>query len=118
MRWMMIVVAAALFAAPVAGQSGEPAVAGAWMRMPVPDARLRVELAPAPAGESSTEWRTRLSAAQWGLLGAAAGCLGGALALGSTAREGEVAALRFNGCIAGGAVGGFLGGVYGLLTGG
>ena len=118
MRWM-IVVAAVLFAAPVAAQSGELATASdAWMRMPVADTRLRVEPAAAPVGEhDATEWAPR-SSVQWMFIGAAVGCVGGALLMGSSADEGEVAATRFNGCVLGGSAGIFLGGLYGLLTGG
>jgi hypothetical protein len=115
----MIVLAAVLLAAPLSAQRAEPPPpADAWRAMPAPDPRLRVEFAAAPAADiGAAEWRSRLSLTQWALLGAAVGCLGGALVMGSTAEEGEVAPLRFNGCILGGAAGGFLGGVYGLAVG-
>ncbi|WP_420130389.1 hypothetical protein [Longimicrobium sp.] len=119
MRMMMIALAAILFAAPLAAQPGEPAAAtDAWMRMPVPDARLRVDLTSAPAGErDATAWAAR-SSVQWMFIGAAVGCAAGALVMHSGADEGEKAAVAFNGCILGGSAGIFLGGVYGLLTGG
>ena len=119
MRMMMIALAAFLFTAPLAAQSGESAAAsGAWMRMPVPDARLRVEFASAPAGErDSAEWAAQ-SAVQWMLIGGAVGCAAGALIMASGAEEGEKAATAFDGCVLGGSAGVFLGGVYGLLTGG
>ncbi|HEU4880625.1 MAG TPA: hypothetical protein VFT45_00230 [Longimicrobium sp.] len=118
MRRMMIVLAL-LLAAPLSAQSVEPASsADAWRRMPVPDARLRVERAAAPVGERGAPvWRPG-SSVQWMLLGAAVGCVGGALLMGSGADEGEVAAQRFDGCVLGGSAGMFLGGAYGLLTGG
>ena len=117
MRRMMIVLPAVLLAAPLSAQTSAPA-ADAWRRMPVPDPRLRVELAAAHAGQNRmAEWRPG-SSVQWMLLGAAVGCVGGALLMGSSADEGEVAATRFNGCVLGGSAGMFLGGAYGLLTGG
>ena len=120
MRMMMIAVGAALMAsAPLAAQTPERAMASdGWMRMPVPDVRLRVELAAAPAGEShAARWRPR-STVQWMLIGAAAGCVGGALVMASGADEGEKSVAGFNGCIPGASAGIFLGGLYGLLTGG
>ena len=92
MRRMMIALAAVLVAAPLSAQSGEPAAAaGAWRRMPVPDARLRVERAPA-GDRDEAEWAAR-SSVQWMFIGAAVGCVGGSAGV-------------------------FLGGLYGLLTGG
>lgn len=119
MRMMMIALAAALLAAPLAAQTGEPVTtSGAWMRMPVPDARLRVEPAAAPVGERhAAEWRPR-STVQWMLIGAAVGCAGGALVMASGADEGEKSVGGFNGCILGGSAGMFLAGLYGLATGG
>jgi hypothetical protein len=118
MRRMMIVLAAVLLAAPLSAQTGEPAAASdAWMRMPAPDPRLRVEFA-APVGESGeAEWAAR-SSVQWMFMGAAVGCVGGALVMASGADEGEKTATAFNGCILGGSAGAFMGGLYGLLTGG
>lgn len=114
---MMIVLAAALLAAPLSAQPGAPA-AHAWRRMPVPDPRLRVELAAESMdGGRAAEWRSG-SSVQWMLLGAAVGCVGGALLMGSTADEGEVAAMRFNGCVLGGSAGMFLGGAVALIRGG
>jgi hypothetical protein len=119
MRMMMMVLAAVLLAAPLSAQTAEsPASSDAWRSMPPPDPRLRAEFAAAPPVDAgAAAWRSRLSLPQWALLGTAVGCVAGALALGSTAREGEVAPLRFNGCILGGAVGGFLAGIYGFATG-
>lgn len=119
MRRMMIALAAVLLAAPLAAQTDEPAVAsGVWMRMPDPDARLRVELAAAPVGESgAARWGMR-SSVQWMLIGAAAGCVGGAVVMASGADEGEKSVGGFNGCIMVGSAGIFPGGLYGLATGG
>jgi hypothetical protein len=114
---MMIALAAVLLAAPLSAQTSEGA-ADAWRRMPVPDPRLRVERVAAPAGErGSAAWRSG-SSVRWMLLGAAAGCVGGALLMGSGADEGEVAAMRFDGCILGGSAGMFLGGAAALIRGG
>lgn len=119
MRMMMIVLAAVLLAAPLSAQAPERAAAsGAWMRMPVADARLRVELAAAPVRESHAALRGPRSSVQWMLLGAAVGCVGGALVMASGADEGEKSVAGFNGCILGGSAGIFLGGLYGLATGG
>ena len=114
----MIVLAAVLLAAPLSAQRGEPATAaGAWMRMPVPDARLRVELAAALVEErDAANWGPR-STVQWMLIGAAVGCVGGALVMASAADEGEKSVAGFNGCILGGSAGIFLAGLYGLATG-
>jgi hypothetical protein len=119
MRMMLIVAAAVLLASPLSAQTADPAptASDAWRAMPIPDPRLRAGFADASAGMDTAEWRSRLPLHTWALLGAAAGCITGALVLGATAREGEVAPLRFNGCILGGAVGGFLGGIVGLATG-
>jgi hypothetical protein len=122
MRMMMIALAAVLFAAPLSAplsaQVPERATpSDAWMRMPVPDARLRVELAAAPVGKSHTaHWGPR-STVQWMLIGAAVGCVGGALVMASGADEGEKSVAGFNGCILGGSAGIFLAGLYGLATG-
>lgn len=118
MRMMMIALAAVLFAAPLAAQTGGPVPAsGAWMRMRVPDARLRVDLTAAPVQDGQVaNWRPR-STVQWMLMGAAAGCVGGALVMASGADEGEKSVAGFNGCILGGSAGIFLAGLYGLVTG-
>jgi hypothetical protein len=118
MRMMMIALAAALLAAPLAAQTSEPApTSGAWMRMPVPDARLRVDLTAAPADDGHVaNWRPR-STVQWMLIGAAVGCVGGALVMSSGADEGEKSVAGFNGCILSGSAGIFLAGLYGLATG-
>ena len=117
MRMMMIALAAVLLASPLAAQAGAGAgTADAWRTMPLPDPRLRAEFADA-RGAVDAELRSRLALHTWGLLGAAVGCLVGAVLMGSTAQEGEVAVMRFNGCIAGGAAGGFLGGIIGLARG-
>ena len=118
MRMMIVLGAALLASAPLSAQIGEPATASsAWMRLPVPDARLRVELAAALVGGSHAErWGSR-STVQWMLIGAAVGCVGGALVMASGADEGEKSVADFNGCILGGSAGSFLAGLYGLATG-
>jgi hypothetical protein len=120
MRWMMIVAGAALLAAPLSAQADQPA-ARASLSMPVPDARLRPDFAGARRGDAdarAAEWRMRMAVPHWMLLGAVTGCAGGALVMASGADDGEVAAMRFNGCILGAAAGMFIGGVYGLASGG
>lgn len=119
MRMMMIALAAILLASPLPAQTAErTASSDAWRTMRVPDPRLRADFAGERDGADGAELRGRMQLHHWGLLGAAIGCIGGALIMGSSADEGEVAATRFNGCILGGAVGGFLGGIYGLASGG
>lgn len=118
MRMMMIVLAAVLLASPLAAQTnGSAPPADAWRSMPIPDPRLHADFADARVPHDAAEMRSRLPLHTWGLLGAGVGCLVGAVLMGSTAQEGEVAVMRFNGCIAGGAVGGFLGGIVGLARG-
>lgn len=118
MRTMMIVLAAVLLAAPLAAQAGEQAT-DAWMRMPAPDPRLRVEFATEPvSGTDEAAWRSRMPLPYWMLLGATAGCLGGSVVMARGEEPRDKPEARFNGCILGGAAGMFLGGVYGLLTGG
>lgn len=116
---IMLVLAAVLLTAPLSAQSAAPAApSSAWRSMPMLDARLRADFAQAQAGGApEVEVRSRLELHHWGLLGAAAGCIAGALIMGAGADDGEVAPMRFNGCILGGAVGGFLGGIYGIATG-
>ena len=116
MRTMMIALAAILLASPLSAQTPDPALATAWRTMPA-DPRLRADFKDARGGGAAAELGARMELHQVALLGAAIGCVGGALIMGASANEGEVAVMRFNGCILGASVGGFLGGIYGLATG-
>ncbi|HEX5871891.1 MAG TPA: hypothetical protein VFY65_15790 [Longimicrobium sp.] len=119
---MTIVVLAVLRAAPLSAQAPPPAPsADAWRSMPVIDPRLRADFGSVRRNSADArvaEVRMRMGLPHWMLLGGVVGCAGGALVMGSGAEDGETAAARFNGCILGGAAGMFLGGVYGLATGG
>jgi len=128
----MLVLAAGLgmAAAPLGAQQGDAgARSGSAMhalRAPALDPRLYAGLAEArravddPLSAGVVEgMRSRLSFPALMLVGAAAGCVAGAVIMSSAGDvdDRETAAVRFNGCVLGGAAGMFLGGVYGLATG-
>lgn len=124
MRRMMIAVAAAalLSADDIAAQRVEGA---GWRPPPVAlapaavDPRLRPDFAAASwrlDGEADVR-ASRLSLPQVAIAGAVVGCIAGAVVMGSGGDARDRAPRRFNGCILGASIGGFLGGFYGLATG-
>lgn len=124
MRKMMIAVAAAalLFAGDIAAQQVESVMWRAPSAALAPaavDPRLRPDFAAASwrlGGEADAR-ASRLSLPQVAIAGAVVGCVTGALVMGSGGDARDRAPRRFNGCILGASIGGFLGGVYGLATG-
>jgi hypothetical protein len=124
MRRMLnaVAVAASLLSA---GDAAAQRVDGAgWRAPPVAlapagmDARLRPDFDRLPTSADALDVRARRLSGTALIVGAVAvGCVTGALAMGSGGDPRDRAPRRFNGCILGASVGGFLGGVYGLATG-
>lgn len=127
MRMMFVLAAIAALAAPLAGQDADearaPEPAPAWFtpRSPVADPRLAVPDAPASpsAADYVVEARPRLSFVSMMMIGAAAGCVAGALIMSSAddVDDREKAPVRFNGCILGAPVGMLLGAAVGWASG-
>lgn len=115
-------VAGLLITTPLAAQQAESAAA--WLpggyaasSLPVMDPRLRADFRPSTNPVDGIEARTRLSLTGWLMLGSAVGCVTGAVLVASDAEDEEKAPMRFQGCILGAALGGFVLGLTGLAAG-